>query len=142
MLTVRQKAFVEAFVVLKNASESARRAGYSPKTAGVAGAKLVKHPEVKKAIEAHFEAEKAELERIKRERSKTNFVEDAYTSAESLPIDSPLRPRYLDLAGRALGFLRDDSDKRPNQTLIVNVDASKLSTEDKLAKLRALLDSQ
>jgi phage terminase small subunit len=52
-LTERQRLFVEAYcgVALGNASEAARRAGYSPKTANEQGARLLADVSIRAAVE-------------------------------------------------------------------------------------------
>ena len=51
-LTPKQEAFVDAFIETGNATEAAKRAGYSEKTAGAVGAENLKKPKIKQAIEA------------------------------------------------------------------------------------------
>lgn len=51
----KQRAFVEHYLQCWNASEAARRAGYSERTAGSQGHELLKKPEVQAAIEARLE---------------------------------------------------------------------------------------
>lgn len=50
-LTARQTAFVQAFVALGNASEAARRAGFSPRGASVRAVEMLAMPHVKAAID-------------------------------------------------------------------------------------------
>ncbi len=51
-LTARQSQFVEEYLIDLNATQAALRAGYSPKTAYSQGQRLLKHPDVAKAIDA------------------------------------------------------------------------------------------
>lgn len=51
-LTRKQQVFVDEYVKCFNASESARRAGYSVKTAGSIGSELLKKPEISALIQA------------------------------------------------------------------------------------------
>lgn len=53
-LRVQQQAFVEHYLETWNASEAARRAGYSKKTAGQQGHRLLKNVEVRRLIEARL----------------------------------------------------------------------------------------
>lgn len=53
-LRAQQRAFLEAYLQCWNASEAARRAGYSEKTAGSQGHDLLKNPEIQAAIEARL----------------------------------------------------------------------------------------
>lgn len=50
-LTLKQKRFVDAYIETGNASEAARRAGYSKKTAYSIGNENLKKPEIKYAID-------------------------------------------------------------------------------------------
>lgn len=43
--------FCEAYIKTNNASESARQAGYSTKTAGIQGHNLLKHPKIQRYLE-------------------------------------------------------------------------------------------
>ena len=53
-LTERQKRFVDYYVETGNASEAARRAGYSEKTAGWIGQENLQKPTIKAAIDARL----------------------------------------------------------------------------------------
>ena len=50
-LTERQKRFVDYYIQTGNASEAARRAGYSKKTAYSIGEENLRKPEIRRAIE-------------------------------------------------------------------------------------------
>lgn len=50
-LNSRQQVFVEQYLQTWNASEAARRAGYSERTAGSQGQRLLKHVEISAAIQ-------------------------------------------------------------------------------------------
>jgi phage terminase small subunit len=62
-LTPRQRRFVEEYLIDLNATEAARRAGYSTKTAGQIGHENLKKPEIAAAVAAGLEtkAEAADL---------------------------------------------------------------------------------
>ncbi len=49
-LTPRQRSFAEAYTALGNATEAAKRAGYSEKTAYAQGSRLLKHADVSARI--------------------------------------------------------------------------------------------
>lgn len=61
-LTEKQKRFVDFYVQTANATEAARRAGYSHKTAYVIGGENMHKPEIRKAIERRLK--KLESKRI------------------------------------------------------------------------------
>ena len=50
-LTPKQKLFVEAYLANPNATEAAKQAGYSPKTAYSQGQRLLKNVVIKKALD-------------------------------------------------------------------------------------------
>ena len=54
-LTLKQKAFADYYIQTGNATESAIKAGYSKKTAGVIGDENLKKPYIKKYIEERLE---------------------------------------------------------------------------------------
>ncbi len=53
-LTPLQAAFVQHYIIEKNASEAARKAGYSEKVAGQQGHENLKKPEIRAAIDEKF----------------------------------------------------------------------------------------
>ena len=50
-LNPKQKKFIEFYVRDQNATEAAKQAGYSEKTAYAQGSALLKHPEIKSEID-------------------------------------------------------------------------------------------
>ncbi|MFA6270687.1 MAG: terminase small subunit [Candidatus Paceibacterota bacterium] len=62
MLTKKQMAFVEHYVESLNASDAARHAGYSYRTAGVIGHENLRKPEVAEEIERRLDQGKARRE--------------------------------------------------------------------------------
>jgi phage terminase small subunit len=67
-LNTRQQRFVDAYE--GDATEAARKAGYSPKSARVNGPRLLKQPEVKAAIEARVSATRSELIATREQRQQ------------------------------------------------------------------------
>ncbi len=61
-LTDKQKAFCDYYIITLNASESARRAGYSPKTAECIGSENLQKPYLREYIDEQLK--KKENERI------------------------------------------------------------------------------
>ena len=53
-LTPKQASFIDAYIETGNASEAARRAGYSPKTAEAMGRENLQKPTIKQAIESRL----------------------------------------------------------------------------------------
>lgn len=143
-LKPRFQTFINEYLISQNASDAARKAGYSAKTAAITGFKLLRNPKIAPIIKAGLAKEvaqsEAKLEEVLKERSKSSFIEDNYKSAEALPIESPIRPRYLDLAGRALGFIGKDGATTTHNTMIVNVDAKSLPASERWERLRSLIE--
>lgn len=54
-LTVKQKKFADEYIISGNASEAARNAGYSEKTAGSIGDENLKKPEIKTYIDKRLQ---------------------------------------------------------------------------------------
>jgi len=82
-LTFRERLFIEEYLNCWNASEAARRAGYSLKTAGVIGYENLKKPHISRAIEARI-AERA----IKADEVLANLAEQARFDANDFLSDS------------------------------------------------------
>ena len=61
MLTPKQKAFANYYIECGNASEAARKAGYSPKTAGAIGEENLKKPEISAYIDERMTKQDATL---------------------------------------------------------------------------------
>ena len=61
-LTPKQELFVSEYLKTGNATEAAKRAGYSERTAGASAAQLLKNINVSRAIEAHRERRNATLQ--------------------------------------------------------------------------------
>ena len=78
-LNPKQRRFLEEYLVDLNASAAARRAGYSEKTAGQIGERLLKNVEVQKAIQAGQAARQQRTEvtqdMVLRELAKIAFAD-------------------------------------------------------------------
>ncbi|WP_238140738.1 terminase small subunit, partial [Streptococcus suis] len=46
-LTIKQRKFIDEYIICGNATEAAIKAGYSQKTAGMAGSENLKKPYIK-----------------------------------------------------------------------------------------------
>lgn len=60
MLTPRQKAFADYYIALGNASEAARKAGYSEKNANNIGSENLAKPEIQAYIKVRMESQDQE----------------------------------------------------------------------------------
>lgn len=54
-LTLKQRRFIDAYIETGNATEAARRAGYSEKTAGVIGTENLIKPNIRQAIQERLD---------------------------------------------------------------------------------------
>ena len=60
MLNERQRKFVDEYILTGNASEAARRAGYSAKTASSIGERLLRNIEIRAALDERIKAASSE----------------------------------------------------------------------------------
>lgn len=78
-MTPKQSAFVQQFLVDKNATQAAIRAGFSAKTASSAGERLLRNVEIRNAIERGMADIASRLgitaERVLQERSRLAFFD-------------------------------------------------------------------
>lgn len=100
-LTPRQTRFVDEFVLCGNASEAARRAGYSEKTAGAIATENLQKPAILEAIGAARARTAAEFE-VTRQGVITGILE-AIEMARLASDPSAMLTGYRDLA-RMCGF--------------------------------------
>lgn len=108
-LTAKQQAFVNEYLVDKNATQAAIRAGYSAKTAASIGEENLRKPEIRAAVDEALAkiAEKTETEaewiRRRLKEEATDFTEFASHSA---------RIRALELLGRINGVFELDNEQQ------------------------------
>ncbi len=113
-------------------TESAKNAGYSIKSASQIGSQLMKKPKIINALQLWKDSKREAI-------SKEDYVDMALNDYKSLELTEANKPRFLDIAGKALGYIgAGQQDNRPNQTLNINL----LPGQDKdtlLANVRRLL---
>ncbi len=76
-MTPRQRCFVEEYLVDLNATQAAKRAGYSAKSARTRGSKLLRNPAVAAAIES-AQAKRAQRTRVSADRVVTELAKVAF----------------------------------------------------------------
>jgi phage terminase small subunit len=95
MMTPRQQAFVEQFLILNNATRAATLAGYSARTARAKGCDLLKKPEIAAAVAAGRKAQarraRIDADRVLRELAAI-ALSDIRRIAEWRGTDIALRP--------------------------------------------------
>lgn len=113
-LTSKQAKFVSAYQLTHDSTKSAINAGYSEKSAPAIGCQLLANPKIKAELDAWKTKKTAEI-------TKEDFVDLAIGDYKALNIDEPNKPRFLDIAGKALGYLGvNGQEQRPNQSLTIN----------------------
>lgn len=100
-LTPRQRLFVDEYVLCNNASEAARRAGYSERTARAIACEILTKPDVQEAIRA-VKAENAARLDLARQDVLAGIVE-AIEMARVMSDPTAMLAGYRDLA-RMCGF--------------------------------------
>lgn len=109
MLNDKQASFATEYLVDKNATKAAIRAGYSPKTAASQGERLLRNAEIRAAVDAGLKriAEETETEaqwvRRRLREEATDFSEFASHSA---------RIRALELLGKINGVFEADNQQQ------------------------------
>ena len=135
-LTERQRKFANAYKISGDQTQAARIAGYSEKGLAVTASKLVRHPNIIAEIEDWSQKKRQELK-------KEDFVDLALQDYKQLEVKHSNKPRFLDIAGRALGYLGTD---KPSSTTNVQINNVSLSGNESQAELweitRKLLGQQ
>lgn len=100
-LNPRQKRFVDEFVILGNAAEAARRAGYSAKTARTVASEILSKPDIQEAVRLARAENAARLD-LTRQDVLAGILE-AIEMARVMADPSAMLAGYRDLA-RMCGF--------------------------------------
>lgn len=108
-LTSKQSKFIASYQIIRNATQAAINAGYPEKTAASMGCQLMKNPKIVAELDA-WKAKKAS------EITKDDFIDLAISDFKSLELTEANRPRMLDIAGKALGYIGTGANQ-PTQTL-------------------------
>ena len=103
-MTRKQELFIKHYVLTSNATESAKKAGYSQRTAYSSGQRLLKDVEIKSRIDAEFERIVSDLdmseEDIKSEFSKIAKGEGKFQAKDRL--------HALDSLARIKGMFKEN----------------------------------
>lgn len=109
-LNERRKLFIKEYLIDQNATEAAKRAGYSEKTAYSQGHDLLKNPEIKEAIQSELNKthDKLEItvERIQDELAKMAFGK---VSKDSILCNRD-KTKALELLGKNKAMFTDKVD--------------------------------
>lgn len=89
----------------QNATQSAIKAGYSAKSAVQIGSQLLHKPKIKTAIDNLIAKKREEI-------TKESYVDMALKDYRALDTNEPNKPRFLDIAGKALGYIGNNQDQK------------------------------
>lgn len=108
-LTVKQKAFADYYIETGNATEAARRAGYSKKTAAVIGTENLIKPNIKSYIDARLK--ELEAKRIASGEEVLQYLTKVMRGEEKdqFDLDASLqdRTKAAELLGKRHGLFKE-----------------------------------
>lgn len=127
-LNIKQKTFVQEYLVDLNATQAAIRAGYSPKTAEVQGSRLLSNVKVQEAIQEAMKARQKRTE-VTQDRVLDELAKIAFSDATDI----------AEVKGGVVK-IRDTKDLSPDQkAAIAGIKEGKYGIEvTRYDKLRAL----
>lgn len=137
-LTDKQSKFVEAYKQLNNGPQAAISAGYSAKSAHVEANRLLKHPTILLQLDTWRKSKNREI-------SKGDFIDLALGDYRSLENTEPNKPRFLDIAGKALGYTGSQASTGPQtvNNVQINVNEIKIMAPgDKWNAIRGALEGE
>ena len=114
-----QQRFLDSYLVTANATEAAREAGYSPRTAHAQGSRLLRHPEVSSELEKRQQA------RAERVGLTADVVLEGLIFEARHAREGSARVRSLELLGKHLG-LWAEKRSTTEQHLVVNVEPARM----------------
>lgn len=133
-LTLKQQRFIEAYKKLGDANKAAISAGYAVKSVAVEANRLLKNPKILEALKSIRSARQAMI-------SKDDFVQLAIDDYRQLDVTEPNKPRFLDIAGKTLGYIGNVAPQTVNNTLnITKIEVNALNAPQKWEALRSLLE--
>ena len=96
-MNARQAAFVREYLICRNATEAARKAGYSAATAYSLGERLLRNAEIRAAVDAALAEQATRLEitadRVQQARARLAFADPRRLFDQD---GQPLQPNQLD----------------------------------------------
>lgn len=140
-LTDRQKRFVSEYLIDLNATQAAKRAGYSQKTAYSIGQENLKKPEIQSAIQAEMD-KRAKRTEITQDRVLLEYAKIAFFDARRL-FDENGKPKDIqslddNTAGALVGLdVQDVYDIDDDKKVFVGY-LKKYKVADKIRALEAL----
>ena len=150
-LTPKQKAFVSEYLIDKNATQAAFRAGYSKKTAYSMGQENLKKPEIKRAIQKAMQKQQERTE-ITQDRVLLEYARIAFFDPRKLfrsdGSPKPIEELDTDTAAALAGLeVREEFEGAGENRTFVGYTkkyklANKLGALDSLAKHLGMLDGK
>ena len=135
-LTNKQLKFIDAYKQLNNGPQAAISAGYAAKSSAVEANRLLKNPAIIREIDDWRKSKRSEL-------TKTDFVDLALKDYQQLELTEANRPRFLDIAGKALGYTSNNTSNVTNNTQInIKGDVNMMSLTNKWDSLRSLMENE
>lgn len=123
-LTIKQQRFIEAYKQHGDATKAAISAGYALKSANVEGSRLLKSAKILAELKQWKYRKASEI-------TRDDFVDMALNDYKQLDVTEPNKPRFLDIAGKTLGYIGSNNDK-PSQTINntqININGTEIQTE-------------
>jgi phage terminase small subunit len=124
-LNERQRLFVKYYIGTLNATESAKRAGYSPRTAGEIGYELLKKPQIAEAVAKGVDKKMSKAD-ISAERILDELASIAFLTPEQLDalksIKGGEKMRALELLGKYHTLFTDRIEQSGEVTINVSLE--------------------
>lgn len=109
-LTDKQKLFVFEYLIDRNATQAAIRAGYSKKTAYAIGIENLKKPEIQKFLE-QYQSDRAERCGVKFDEILGELKKIGFANIDIDNIKASDKIKALDVMSKLLGYDRMDPDE-------------------------------
>lgn len=133
-LTTKQAKFVSSYILTGNAVESAKLAGFSEKNLAPQASRLLRNPKIVAELDL-WKAKKAN------ELTKEDFVDLALGDYRALDLREPNKPRFLDIAGKALGYLGVVKAEQQTNNTQININVESMTVNDRWEYIRKALDN-
>lgn len=135
-LTAKQAKFVASYQLTHNSTQSALNAGYPLKSAPSIGCQLLKNPKIIAELELWKTKKREEI-------TKEDYVDLAISDYRSLKLEEPNKPRFLDIAGKALGYIGANNTQNITNNTQINIrgDVNLMSPQNKWDALRSMMEN-
>ena len=132
-LSVKQKRFADVFLATGDKIQSVIAShNCKSENASSMACQVFNSPKVKQYLAEYALSKPKQI-------TKEDYIDRAMSIHDSLEKTEANAPRYYDIAGKALGYIGNNQDTRPNQTLVINVDTRSMDRNTLLDNVRRLL---